>query len=244
MYMKRLACLFLLLPGAWLWCQTQEYGIDYSEEYLLGANLNSNAGLIGGGFFRYSKQISSKRLHGFSLEIVNVKHPKEVRQSNQVSGNLYILGKRNYLFSIRPSYCQEFLFFSKAKEDGIQIDGIIGLGPSIGIVKPYYIEYDYITSTRVEAYDPAIHKDNFRILGSGGMFTGFGNSTLAGGLHFKAGVSFEYGSFSNGVTGVEAGWMLEAYNRKIPILDIFDGLETFNRRVFSSVYLNIYFGAR
>jgi hypothetical protein len=222
----------------------QNYGIDYSDEYLLGLNLNTNAGLIGGGMFRYAKKVTPKRLYQFSLEIVNVKHPKEIRQSNQVSGNLYILGKRNYLFAIRPSYGQEFLLFNKGKEDGIQIDGILAGGPSFGMVKPYFIEYDYGTFSEFEAFDPTKHTDYYRILGSGGMFTGLSQSKFVPGFHLKTGLSFEYGSFTNGVTGIEVGCLFEGYAKRVEILDIMSGVETFNRQFYSSLYLNIFFGAR
>lgn len=222
----------------------QDRTIQYEEEYVGGVNFNTNAGLIGGGMFRYAKKTAPRRMSDFGIEIVNVKHSKEVRVNNQTTGNLFIWGKTNYLFAIRPYVAQELLVFTKGREDGIQINALFGAGPTLGLLKPYYIKYNYGASTELEQFDPAIHKDYFRIEGSGGMFTGLGNSKFLPGLHARAALTFEYGSFSTGVTGIEVGCLVEGYSKRVEILNIMAETPTYNRQFFSSLYMNIYFGGR
>lgn len=242
MNLFRGALLFLFLTAEIL--HAQDRVIPYEEEYVLGVNMNTNAGLLGGFMFRYAKKMTPTQLQHFAIEIINVKHAKEVRYPNPNTGNLFILGKTNYLFALRPSYGREFLIFTKGREDGIQVNAIVGIGPTLGIQKPYFIKYNYDTTTNIEAFDPTVHTDYFRIEGTGGFLTGFGKSRLVPGAHIKGGFSFEYGSFATGVTGVEVGGMIEGYTKRVEILNILNGAPSYNRQVFSSIYLNIYFGWR
>ncbi|HWZ23007.1 MAG TPA: hypothetical protein VNW06_10160, partial [Cytophagaceae bacterium] len=77
----------------------------------------------------------------------------------------------------------------------------------------------------------------------GGFLHGFDKIKIVPGLHLKAGLSFEFGSFG-GVSGIEAGALVEVYPQKIQILDVSSSYPTYNRSFFSSLYVNIYFGGR
>jgi hypothetical protein len=220
---------------------------DYAHETVFGVNLNTNAGLIGGVMFRHTRELPSGKYFNFGAELVNVKHPNEIRIANNLTGNVYILGKKNYLFALRPHVGYEFVLFPKGKEDGIQIDWLVNGGLSLGFVKPYYIQFEDNSRIYIEAYDPQKHDPATKgayIVGSGGFFRGFGNMRIVPGLHFKTGLSFEFGSFGGGVSGIEAGGMLELYPRKIELLDVAADYPTHNRAIFSSFYVNIYFGSR
>lgn len=220
----------------------QEEGeIDYELEYTGGVNFNTNAGFIGGFMFKHARSTKKESIfHIFGIEWVNVKHPKELRLSSSTTGNIYTSNKLYYFFPLRLQYGREFLLFGKAREDGVQVDGIIAMGPSMGIQKPYFIEYDYFTETRNEPYDPALH-DNNRILGSGGFFKGFDLLKVTPGIHFKSGLSLEFSHFSGNVTGIEFGGMIELYPKKIVILGP-DPIQ--NRSTFSAIYINLFYGTR
>jgi hypothetical protein len=217
---------------------------EYSSETVFGLNLNTNAGLIGGIMFRHTKELSAGRYFNIGAEWVNVKHPNEIRFSNN-AGNIYVLGKKNYLFALRPHAGYEFVLFTKGKEDGIQVDALINGGPTIGFVKPYYIQYDDGTNIQIVAYDPALYDPTGAgIIGSGGFFHGFDHISIVPGVHVKAGLSFEFGAFGGGVTGIEVGAMFEAYTHRIDLLELSSSYTTYNRKNFSSLYVNIYFGGR
>jgi hypothetical protein len=239
--------LFLLLVGFKTVIAQDDNDNEYSSENVFGVNLNTNAGLIGGIMFRHTQEITPGKYFNIGAEWVNVKHPNEIRFSNG-SGNIYVLGKKNYLFALRPHAGYEFVLFTKGKEDGIQVDAIINGGPTIGFVKPYYIQYNNGTTIQIVPYDPALHdpgtSQGAGITGSGGFFHGFDQLRFVPGLHIKAGLSFEFGAFGSGVTGIEVGAMLEAYTHKIDLLEVSSSFPTYNRQCFSSLYVNIYFGGR
>jgi len=219
----------------------------YYRESSIGINFNTSGGLIGGLTGRMAFRANDTRFNVVSLEIVHVKHNKEQKFASQATGNGFIPGKTNYLFSMRPQFGQEYLLFNKYPEEGIQLSFVFAGGPSFGFVKPYFIEYDYTdySSTtafpdyRTEAYDPEIHTDDSRILGSGGVFYGFNQMSVMLGANFKAGLNFEFGKYKDAVLGVEAGFTYEAYTKPIQLYPIEN-----NPNSFSSVYFTIYVGTR
>ncbi|HEX8546819.1 MAG TPA: hypothetical protein VF691_07640 [Cytophagaceae bacterium] len=214
---------------------------DYTSEYTGGVNLNTNGGLIGGLAFKYSRKISHNQYTYYGLEIINVKHPKETRLTNTSTGNSYIYAKANYLFPIRLQYGREIILFHGAEEEGVQVNFVGALGPTIGLLKPYMIEYDYGAYTQIEPYDPQNPRTP---LGSGGLLTGFTKSRVAPGFNLKAALSFQFLQFKGNVTGVEAGGILEGFTQKIPLLVLEGSVQPQNRSFFSSVYVTIFFGFR
>jgi hypothetical protein len=220
--------------------------VPFKYETGIGINWNTNGGLVGGLFAKRSVYIRKNMYHYFALELVNVKHPKELRYANPTTGNSFIFYKENYLFSIRPMYGREFLLFRKGEEEGVRVSGLVAGGLTLGWIKPYAIQYDYTDysggsgppiDVRNEPYDPSIHTDpQNRILGTGGLLTGIGKSKFSAGISTKAGLIFEIGP-SN--TGIEVGGLLEVFPKKIPIM-----ANSPNYNVFTSLYVNIYYGFR
>jgi hypothetical protein len=218
----------------------EEEDEEYQSEFVYGINFNTNGGIIGGAMIKYARAMGPNMYQTFGLEIVNVKHPKELRAQSNLTGNTFIYGKQNYLFVIRPSYGRELVLFRKAPDEGVQINAIAAAGPSIGLVKPYYILYAYSPQdVRSEPYNPDRHNDFNRVSGSGGLTEGFDQMNITMGLHAKLGMSFELSGFRNSVTGFEVGFLAEAYTKKIIIIPAAQ-----NRSVFSSVYLTLFFGSK
>ncbi|SEJ33023.1 hypothetical protein SAMN05192553_103286 [Cyclobacterium xiamenense] len=239
--MKYLLILALaLLATHPLLAQRGEAGdYDYDQEVLFGINKNTNGGLIGGVSFKLGSRIGDNLFQFFNLELANVKNPKEVRY-NTVLGNSYIFGKSNYLYAIRPQYGREVLIFKKAPHQGVQISLLGAIGPSIGLIAPYFIEYSLNrTETVREQYDPAVHQSRFNVLGPGRLFEGIGDSEIAFGGNAKAAMTFEFGFFKSNVTGVELGYQLEGFTKEIPLMPT-----TENRQVFQSVYFTLFYGFR
>ncbi|MBD3629220.1 MULTISPECIES: hypothetical protein [Cyclobacterium] len=213
---------------------------DYDKEVLFGINKNTNGGLIGGVSFKLGSRINDNLFQFFNLELANVKNPKEVRYTT-VLGNSFIFGKSNYLYAIRPQYGREVLVFKKAPHQGVQISLLGAIGPSIGLIAPYYIEYSLNrTETVREQYDPELHPSpRFNALGPGRLFEGIGNSEIAFGANAKAAMAFEFGFFKSNVTGVELGYQLEGFTKEIVLMPT-----TENRQVFQSVYFTLFYGFR
>jgi hypothetical protein len=212
---------------------------EYDREYLLGVNKNTNGGMIGGVALKVGTRLDDSQFAFFGLELANVKHPKEVRYST-VTGNNYIFGKSNYLYAIRPHYGREVILFKKAPNQGVQVSALAAVGPSIGLVAPYFIEYALNrVETVVEQYDPAVHQSRFNILGTGRLLEGVGQSELALGGMAKAALYFEFGVFKSNATGLEVGYQVEGFQKKIPLI-----LREQNRQFFQSAYFTLFFGFR
>lgn len=233
-----LALLFLSISFSF--AQREDAGnYEYDREVLFGVNKNTNGGLIGGFVLKMGYRIDDTNFQFFGLDLMNVKNPKETRY-NTVLGSSYIFGKSNYLYSIRPYYGREIVVFQKAPQQGVQVSLLGAIGPSIGIIAPYYIEYaiSRIQTVR-EQFDPEIHQSRFNILGSGRVFEGIGGSQIAFGGNAKAAVLFEFGVFKSNVTGLELGYQLEGFTKEIILMPTVE-----NRQVFQSVYFTFFYGFR
>ncbi len=222
--------------------QTQD-SYDYTSEFTWGINKNSSGGLIGGFTFKKARKLNERMFETFGLEIMNVKHPQEVRKSSRSTGNFFIYGKSNYLYAFRFQYGRDLILFAKAPQQGVEIKAVLAVGPSIGIVAPYYIERSVDNSffvTVKEQYDPNNPLHNFNnILGTGNLFQGLGESTLQLGFNAKAGLNFEIGTIKSSVSGFEVGFLLDTYFNKIVLMPT-----TTNYSVFPTVYFTLFYGSR
>ncbi|EKB48960.1 hypothetical protein [Cecembia lonarensis] len=237
---KYIVTVFLTLNAFWLYAQREDAGnYDYDIEMLFGVNKNTNGGLIGGFSFKYGFRLEDNQFQFFGIDLANVKDPREVRY-NTVLGNSYIFGKTNYLYAIRPYYGRELILFKKAPQQGVQVSVLGAVGPSIGIIAPYIIQYQVSRLETVrEQYNPEVHQSRFNILGPGRIFEGMGNSDIAFGGNAKAAVYFEFGVFRSNVTGLELGYQLEGFTKEIPLMATTD-----SRQIFQSVYFTFFYGFR
>lgn len=214
----------------------------YKSFTSVGITTNTNSGILGGAVFRQSSAIGSKMFgknayRYLALELVNVKHPKELSTQDFVTGARLVYGKQNYLFVLRPEYGREISLFSRQDDEGISISGILAAGPSLGFEKPYMVQYQNSDGrVTTEPFDPNKSGD---IIGAGSFFQGFGKSKVVPGLHAKAAMSFELSAFRDNVTGVEIGFIAEAFSRKITIM-----ADAQNKAFFTSGYLTLYFGSK
>jgi hypothetical protein len=216
---------------------------EYNSEFTWGINKNSSGGLIGGFTFKKARKLNDRMLESYGLEIMNVKHPQEVRRASNFTGNYFIYGKSNYLYALRLQYGRDFIMFTKAPQQGVEIKAVFAAGPSIGIVAPYYIERSvdnsYFSSIH-EQYDPNNPNHSYNnILGTGYLFEGIGESKLQLGGNIKAALNFELGFTKSQVTGFEVGFLVDAYLKKVVLMPT-----TQNYSVFPTVFLTLFYGNR
>lgn len=205
-----------------------------------GITINTRSSFIAGIHGKYSKRIEKTLYQGYGLEIVNVKHPKELRVPSAQTANTFVLGKNNYLFSIRPNINIEKVLFEKDPDEGVRVNFLIAAGPSLGILKPYVIEYENQSQDiKVkEQFNPDIHDFQF-INGSAGVFKNFGDSKFIVGAHLKASLLFEYSTIKNRLSSLEAGFMYEQLTKSIE-LNPFVSAES----SFFSAYINFSIGKK
>jgi hypothetical protein len=228
----RISAIFLFLSAFALnaSAQTQD-SYDYESEFTWGINKNTYGGLIGGFVFKKARKLNDRLLETYGLEIMNVKHPQESREN----------GKSNYLYAIRLQYGRDLILFKKAPQQGVEIKAVTAIGPTFGIVAPYYIELkgssDFVTIR--EQYDPNKHTQAGDIYGPGRLFEGLGESKIKLGANAKAAINFELGTIKSQVTGFEAGFLLDAYTSKVVMVPTAE-----NYAVYPILFFTLFYGSR
>ena len=116
------------------------------------------------------------------------------------------------------------------------------IGPSLGIIAPYYIEVapdmgGYVTTR--EKFNPSKHKTSTNIYGPGRLFEGLGESKIKPGANIKAAINFELGTTKSQVTGFEAGILIDAYTSKIIMVPTAD-----NYSVYPTLFFTLFYGGR
>lgn len=229
-------CCALAFPAT---AQTQD-SYDYQSEFTWGINKNTSGGLIGGFVFKKARKLNERILETYGLEIMNVKHPLEQRENSQSTGNFFIYGKSNYLYALRLQYGRDFILFKKAPQQGVEIKAVFAAGPSIGVVAPYYVETGADAGGMVtirKQYNTSIRPEE--IYGPGRLFEGLGESNIVPGLNAKAALNFELGTIKSQVTGFEAGFLIDAYSKKIELMP-----SAKNYSVFPILFFTLFYGGR
>lgn len=216
---------------------------NFKSVLSFGLTTNTNSGLLGGVAVRKEIIINNNALrrqfHYFNFEIVSVNHYRESTSNVGGNGSGYVYGKQNYLFAIRPQYGREINLFRKSSEGGVNVNGIIAGGPTIGLLKPYYVQVFYGRGTvRDEIFDSKKHTPN-NIAGSGGFFEGLGEATVVPGVNLKAALNFELDAFRQSNISLEIGFLAEAYTQKVNIMALSE-----NRNLFTSGYITVFFGGK
>jgi len=233
-------CILTAISGS---AQTKD-SYEYNSEFTWGINKNSSGGLIGGFVFKKAFKINDRLLQTYGLEIMNVKGPQEVKVQSQ-TGNYFIYGKNNYLYALRLQYGRDLILVTKAPQQGVEIKLVTAIGPSIGIVAPYYIERaadgggnPYVTVH--EQYNPNNPADALgNIYGTGNLFEGIFQSKIQMGGNAKVAFNFELGTIKSQVTGFEAGFLVDAYLNKVVMMPT-----AHNNAVFPTVFFTLFYGSR
>ncbi len=249
-YLRLLSVLLFLLP---LFASGQkaedeaEKKTVYKKQFVGGAFLHSN----GWGFELVKGKnltVDKKRLLSFGF--ANMKHPKEFKSYNPYYEDAkgYYFGKRNAFYLLRPSIGIKNVLFEKVRPGGVQISYELLGGPSIGLLKPIYLEIGYpdipYDSIAEERYDPTRHAvDN--IYGRASWAKGLGELKLHPGLYGKFGMNFEFAGDETGIQAIETGLMVDAFWKKVPIMAVDQFEEDIsNKNVFLNLYVCLKYGKK
>lgn len=217
-----------------------EESYTYTKEFLYGFNKNSASGRLGGFVFKKSKKIKDRQFETYGLELINVKSDLEVR-TTLGTGATILFGKSNYLYAIRLQYGRDFILFSKAAVQGVEVKACFAAGPSIGIVAPYFIKWQDTNGYSVsEQYDASNSNHIYNnMTDHGDLLEGLGRSKIRPGINLKAALNFEMGISKRSLTGFEIGFLVDAYGKKIPLVPTGK-----NQSVFPTVFLTVFYGNR
>ena len=248
MVVKRIAIILFIICNAYnLFAQgeiLEQDKIFYKNERTFAILLNSN----GLGFnYRYAKRLTELRKIIYDFDLVNIKHPKEIKLNSSLNyfySRSFVYGKLNQFYNLRMGMGLQNEMFPKIDKGGISIRRYFSFGPSIGIEKPIYYEIaidengdNRIDYTIVEKYSYLQHLSAASITGRASFFKGFKEISFVPGIFGKFGLMFEFGKYNETINAIDVGVILDAFIQKIPIMDIEN-----NPRFFLTLYASYRFG--
>ena len=223
--------------------QSKRIKAGFRSEWFGGLILHTNGW---GGNLTRGKFKTYKRYDLYSLDIVNIKDPKEYKIRYQVSpdnfSRAFKYGKLNSFYNARFSYGQQRMLFEKLREKGVEVYFNWKTGLSLGMLKPIYLEIinqsEGSTFNSEERYDPNIHNES-NIYGKASFGTGFNELKFVPGGHIKTGFKFELAKKRENIFAVETGLIVDVFPSGVPIL-------AFKKEdiVFYNFYVNILFGKK
>ncbi len=243
--------LFLFSFSNKLWAQVEvktneDARFVYKKEWSGGATI-SNRGF--GAIVRHAIITNNFKKIQFEAEIVKIKHPKEIKVINPYYDNAksYVYGKQNAFYPFRFGIGTQFLLFDKAPKDGVEISFTIMAGPSVGILKPIYLEIlkdngnPYYLDVVSEKFDKDKHNPS-NIYGYSGFNKGLNEiSTMLGG-YVKTGFNFDWSAKDDKILMIETGAVIDFYGKDIPIMANFSNVT--NKPAYISLYASVIFGKK
>jgi hypothetical protein len=215
--------------------QEEEGVITYSKHFLGGVKLTTDGY---GAFLEIGRAQSVKKSLLFQLDITERKHPKEEKQFS-TSGNAgpFIYGKINFFYPVKLGVQEQFLLGNKGNKNGVSISANAGGGVSIGLIRPYLLNYNNIGFK-------GLADDSARFLfeqplNGPNLGTGFNKLKVTPGAYVKGGVRFDYGKYNEMINAIEVGLVTEYYTKVIPQM-----IFTKHEKLFFSAYVAILFGKR
>lgn len=198
----------------------------------------------------------------YNIEFGELKNPREFRQSfDYFQGTTFsdvsrpfIFGKQNKFFVLRGGFGEKRLLSEKARRKGLAVGASYQAGPSIGFLKPYYLEFlvrvpdggrIIKVSEKYSVENEHRFLDITSIYGGGGFSKGLSEVSVVPGLNLRGALHFDWGAFDAVVKAIEAGFVVDFYFRKIPIMVESPNLENVkNSPLFVNVYINLQLGKR
>ena len=224
-------------------------GLLYEKELSVGGRITTNGW---GVFVNYGKAVSYDKSKFYQIEFMEIKHPKETKKSNDFNRTIryspkpFVFGKQNSFFALHAGYGQKIFLGDKAEKSGVEVNLSFLIGPSLGILKPYYLDilierepfFDFSTE-KYNAETPGRFLEPDLILGSSGFSHGLSEIKLIPGAHGKAGVNFDWANYNEFIRALEVGLAVDVYPKKIPIM-----IEESNNPYFIYLYLSLQFGKK
>jgi hypothetical protein len=224
-------------------------GIIYNFETTYNLKLTTNRGYVFG--MEKGRLRTYDRTTYYHWSIGEIHSPREVRQSAppQTRYRSFVYGKQNALYALRAGWGVKRYLSEKAKVKGVAIGYSYSFGPTLGLVKPYYLALalyspdnplNYII--RLQRYSDKT-AENFlnpnNILGAAPFTRGLSDLSLLPGGNASLAFHLDWGAFDERVKALELGIMLDVFPRPAPIL-----VSEYNSPFFINFFANVQFGKR
>ncbi len=215
--------------------------VRISKEIWLGATVHSSGFAFNYGMSKF-KTFNKKSL--INVDLVSINHDKEYKIFGSFDENAkkFIFGKFNSLYTARFGFGNRKILHEKLRENGLQISMNYTVGPSVGLVKPVFLEvfkYDFsgrIAGIATERYDPELH-NFYNIYGRASWAAGLMETKINPGMFFKFGLNFDYSSNREIINSLEVGACLDVFSKPVILM-----VENNNYRFYPSVYINCSIG--
>lgn len=157
---------------------------------------------------------------GLEIDLVKLRHPKEVKSPLLGSGSNsrgFVFNRINSFYTIRTGYIYENVLFDKTDQGTIAITLVLSGGLTLGLVKPVYVQLPpedagvgQPSQIRNVRYNPLEHNQS-EILGESNWFKGIWETKLKPGAYVKVGMNFDYQLIEKKVTALEAGVIFDYF---------------------------------
>lgn len=202
------------------------------------------------------------RTRFYNIEFGNLRHSQEVRQNfdfqipinNRIS-RAFVFGKQNNAYVLRAAIGEKRYFSEKAKNKGLAVGLSYAIGPNLTFLKPYYLELRRFNDGQSVLSDEKYSLENEEffldvnksqtIIGGSAFSKGLNEISVMPGVSGKVAIHFDWGAFDEYVKAIEAGIMVDAYLKDVPIMvesNAVPHLE--NSPIFINLYINLQLGKR
>ncbi len=225
-------------------------GIVYNRETAFNFRLTTNKGYAAG--MEFGRLRTYYRTSFFQVNIGEVKHTKEQRLSpppNVRSFRPFVFGKQNNLFIARSGWGIKRYYSEKARHKGVAVGMSYSVGPSLGILKPYYLALAYtspdnprdqrVLHQKYSEENAGVFLDPTRILGASPFTKGFSDLSFIPGGNASVAFHMDWGAFDEVVKALEIGLQVDVFPRKVPIL-----VSEENSQLFFNFFINLQLGKR
>jgi len=229
-------------------------GIVYKKEKTYDVRWHENGFALA---YNSGKIVSYDRTNYYMFELGYTKDHRERRINRNLSFGLFnssrsfAFGKINSLINIRAGVGKKSYKSEKAKRRGIAVGYNVQAGPSLAVLKPYYLELIYVLdagASEVELRSEKYSEENAEkflsddVYGSSGFFRGLNEVSFTPGLQARAGLLFSMGAFDKYAKALEVGVAGDLFIKKIDILAESENIK--NKPYFIKFYMKLEFGVR
>lgn len=225
-------------------------GIIYNRETSFNFKMTTNRGFAPG--LEFGRLRTYYKTTYYHISLGEIKHPKEQRQSADPSVSRsfrpYVYGKQNNLFMLRGGWGVKRYFSEKARQKGVAVGMSYSFGPTLGLLKPYYLALarvgnspgeSRVTHEKYSEENASVFLDNTRILGASPFTRGFGEISFLPGGNASLALHMDWGAFDEFVKAFEIGLMLDVFAKDAPIL-----VSEENHQIFFNFFINLQLGKR
>lgn len=218
----------------------------YEDEFSLGIKIHANGWGISADKV-HLKTIFKQRI--IRIQLINIKHPREFKQpavngfgANSTNSSAFAYGKINSFHTVNVGIGRRHMIGEKGRRNGIEISYIYQLGASLGLLNPYYldIQEDFeSTPIKYSIETQNVFLDNSKIRGYSGYLHSLNEIKFIPGIQGQFSLHFDYALFDQFVNTVEAGILVQAFYKRVPIMVTED-----NHLVFPNLFLKFSIGRR